>query len=92
VITYASNQNTTEVVKATPLERLLLETDSPYMTPNNVHKGIKAEGGKSTRINVCWSGMIPFTAAWIAEIKGVEVERVLDVTTQNAMRMYGIGL
>ena len=36
--------------------------------------------------------MIPFTAAWIAEIKGVEVERVLDVTTQNAMRMYGIGL
>jgi hypothetical protein len=62
------------------------------MTPNNVHKGIKAEGGKSTRVNVCSSGMIPFTAEWVAGIKGVEVQKVLDVTRENALRMYGITL
>lgn len=90
VITYSSNLNTTEVVKATPLERLLLETDSPFMVPNNVQKGIKSMGGKSTRIPVCWSGMIPYTAEWVADIKGVSAEKVLDVTRENAVRMYGI--
>jgi TatD DNase family protein len=90
VITYSSNLNTTEVVKETPLERLLLETDSPFMTPNNVQKTIKAEGGKSTRLPVCWSGMIPWTAEWVANIKGESVEKVLEVTRENAQRMYGI--
>jgi len=68
----------------------LLETDSPFMTPNNVQKAIKGLGGKSTRLNVCWSGMIPWTAEWVANIKGVNVESVLDVTRTNAERMYGI--
>jgi TatD DNase family protein len=60
------------------------------MTPNNVQKSIKAEGGKSTRLPVCWSGMIPWTAEWVANIKGETVEKVLEVTRQNAQRMYGI--
>jgi TatD DNase family protein len=90
VITYSSNLNTTEVVKATPLERLLLETDSPFMVPNNVQKGIKSMGGKSTRLPVCWSGMIPYTAEWVADIKGVSAEKVLEITRENASRMYRI--
>jgi TatD DNase family protein len=92
VITYSSNLNTTEVVKQTPLERLLLETDSPFMTPNNVLKAIKGLGGKSTRLNVCWSAMIPWTAEWVANIKGISVEKVLEVTSLNAERMYGISV
>jgi TatD DNase family protein len=92
VITYSSNLNTTEVVKSTPLERLLLETDSPFMAPNNVLKAIKAMGGKSTRIPVCSSGMIPWTAEWVANIKGITVEKVLDVTRENAQRMYGVNV
>lgn len=62
------------------------------MTPNNVQKAIKSSGGKSTRLSVCWSGMIPWTAEWVANIKGETVEKVLEVTTENAMRMYGITL
>jgi len=92
VITYSSNLNTTEMVRVTPLERLLLETDSPFMVPNNVQKAIKSMGGKSTRLPVCWSGMIPYTAEWVADIKGVSVEKVLEVTRDNAMKMYGIGV
>jgi TatD DNase family protein len=72
------------------LERLLLETDSPFMTPNNVIKTIKSSGGKSTRLPVCWSAMIPWTAEWVANIKNESVERVLEVTRENAKRMYGI--
>jgi len=60
------------------------------MTPNNVQKAIKSFGGKSTRLPVCWSGMIPWTAEWVADIKGVSVEKVLEVTRENAMRMYDI--
>jgi TatD DNase family protein len=90
VITYASNTNTSEVVRATPLERLLLETDSPFMTPNTVQKAIKSLGGKSTRIPVSWSGMIPWTADFVANLKNETVEKVLDVTRQNSERMYGI--
>jgi TatD DNase family protein len=90
VITFASNTNTSEIVRATPLERLLLETDSPFMTPNTVQKAIKSLGGKSTRIPVCWSGMIPWTAEFVANLKNESVERVLAVTRENAQRMYGI--
>ena len=60
------------------------------MTPNNVQKTIKTFGGKSTRLPVCSSGMIPWTAEWVANIKGESVEKVLEVTRENAMRMYGI--
>lgn len=60
------------------------------MTPNNVQKAIKSFGGKSSRLPVCWSGMIPWTAEWVANIKGLSVEKVLEVTRENAMRMYGI--
>lgn len=90
VITYSSNVNTAEAVKAAPLERLLLETDSPFMTPNNAQKAVKELTGKSSRIPVCWSALIPWTAEWVANIKEVSVEKVLEVTTENAKRMYGI--
>jgi hypothetical protein len=60
------------------------------MTPNTVLKAIKKGGGKSTRVPVCWSGMIPWTGEFVAKVKGVEVEEVLRVTMENAQRMYGI--
>jgi Tat protein secretion system quality control protein TatD with DNase activity len=60
------------------------------MTPNTVQKTIKSMGAKSARLNVCWSGMIPWVAEWVANIKNETVEKVLDVTRENAKRMYGI--
>lgn len=60
------------------------------MTPNTVQKHVKSAGAKSTRIPVCWSGMIPWTAEYIANIKEVSIEEVLKVTSENAKRMYGI--
>ena len=65
-----------EVVRKVPLDRLLLETDAPYLTPVP-HRGTRNE-----------SAYIPLIAARVAELKGVELEEVAAVTTQNAKALF----
>ena len=67
-----------DVVRAIPLERIVLETDAPYLTPVP-HRGTRNE-----------SSYIPLIAAKIAELKGVAVEEVAEVTTNNARTLFGI--
>ena len=61
-----------------PLDRILLETDSPYLTPTP-HRGGRNE-----------SSYIPLIAAFIAERKGISIEEVAAQTTQNAKTLFGI--
>eukprot|EP01112_Ceratiomyxa_fruticulosa_P022388 TRINITY_DN8176_c0_g1_i3.p1 TRINITY_DN8176_c0_g1~~TRINITY_DN8176_c0_g1_i3.p1 ORF type:complete len:309 (+),score=59.67 TRINITY_DN8176_c0_g1_i3:115-1041(+) len=77
VVTFGSAQGVRDVVKAVPLTRLLLETDSPYMAP------IPFRG------KTCHSGYIPHVAAKIAEVKGVPLPEVLQVIRENTRKMYG---
>lgn len=65
-----------EVLKRIDLEHLVLETDSPYLTPVP-HRGKRNE-----------SSYIPFVAEKVAEIKGVSVDDVAKVTTANALELY----
>ena len=67
-----------EIVRKVPLERLLLETDAPYLTPVP-HRGTRNE-----------SAYIPLIAAKVAELKGVSIEEVATTTTQNARELFGI--
>ena len=67
-----------EAVKRIPLECILLETDSPYLTPVP-HRGERNE-----------SKYIPLIAAKIAELKGTGVDEVAQVTTDNARRLFNI--
>ncbi|KAJ3296172.1 putative deoxyribonuclease tatdn2 [Borealophlyctis nickersoniae] len=84
VITNASAADLQAVVKdAVPLDRILLETDTPYMPP----AGTGAKGGKG-KFSHC--GMIPYVAAKIAELKGLDLDVVMRATRENAKRMYGI--
>jgi len=78
VITFKTAVDVRTVVQETPLNRLLLETDGPFMAP------IPFRG------KVGHPGYIPFVAQKIAEVKGVSTEEVLAVTRENASRMYGI--
>ena len=86
-----------------PLERMLLETDAPFMTPKNIYPWMKKtrpgpEGKK--RFEVSHAGMIPFTAELVAglvnegkaarEEGSIDVEHVLNITTSNASKVYGI--
>ena len=68
-----------DVVAAMPLELLVLETDAPYLSPVP-HRGKRNE-----------SSYIPLIAAKIAEIKGVGVEKVAEITTCNAEKIFVIG-
>ena len=65
-----------EVVRKVPLDRLLLETDAPYLTPVP-HRGTRNE-----------SAYIPLIAARVAELKGVDLEEVAAVTTRNAKALF----
>lgn len=67
-----------EVVRRVPLDRLLLETDAPYLTPVP-HRGERNE-----------SAYIPLIAAKIAELKDTDIETVAAVTTRNAQELFGI--
>jgi len=78
VITFKNSQDIRESVKIVPLERLLLETDGPFMAP------IPYRG------KVAHSGHIPLVAQMIAEVKNVSVETVFEAARANTKKMYGI--
>ena len=78
VVTYNNAKKLKEVVHAIPLDRIVLETDSPYLPPEP-HRGERNS-----------SKNLPLVAAAIAELKGVTEDEVRRVTYDNAMRLYGL--
>ncbi len=78
VLTFKNARKTVEVVHQIPLDMILLETDAPYLAPVP-HRGKRNDSLK-----------IAFVAQRLAEIKGVTVRDVLDITEQNAKRLFGI--
>jgi TatD DNase family protein len=75
-----------EVVKYTPLDRLMIETDAPFMMPKNILKNLLTKYHE--RRNE--PAFLPFVAETIAEFKGVSVEEIAQQTTQNAKLFFGI--
>ena len=67
-----------EDIKRIPLDRILLETDAPYLTPVP-HRGERNE-----------SAYIPLIAAFVARQKGISLEEVAAATTANAKRLFSI--
>ncbi|CAG8549031.1 10041_t:CDS:1 [Acaulospora morrowiae] len=87
IVTYGSARNTQEVVRSiVPLNRFLLETDAPYMTPSRINRNKRT----SERVNVCHSGMIPFVAQRISELMKKEIDEVMRAARENTRNMYGI--
>lgn len=72
IITFNKSDNVREVLAATPIERILLETDSPYLTPVP-YRGVTNE-----------PKYLPFVAQKVAEIKQVETSELIDVCNANA--------
>ena len=77
VITF-KNSRLAQTVSAIPLEKILLETDAPYLAPTP-HRGSRNE-----------SSYIPLIARAVAEAKGTGVDWIEEVTTQNAEKLFGI--
>lgn len=78
VVTFKNAKKCVRTVEQIPLEKIVLETDCPYMSPEP-HRGERNESSK-----------LAFVAAKIAEIKGTTADEVIRITTENANRMYGI--
>ena len=77
VITFAKNDELREIVKMTPMDRLLVETDAPYLTPEPVRK-----------IKTNEPAFVAHTARTAAEVKGLAYAEFDRITTENAVRFY----
>ena len=77
-ITYKGSETQAEAVRGLPLDRLLIETDCPFLAPVP-HRGKTNE-----------PSYVPLVAAKVAAIKGVTVEDVARTTTINALRLFRI--
>lgn len=77
-ITYKNNVKAMEVLAVTPLDRIVLETDSPYLSP------VPNRGKRNDSRN------LPYIAAVVAREKGVSVEEAAAITFENGKRLYGI--
>ena len=78
VLTFKNAKKLKEVAAYAPLERILLETDCPYLAP----VPFRGKRNDSTKIS--------HVAEELARIKGVDIERVLEVTWENACRFYRV--
>ena len=78
VVTFKNARKLPEVVAAIPDDRLLLETDCPYLAP------------EPYRGKLCHSGLIALTAQKVAEIRNTSREEVLNLSMQNAKSLFGL--
>ena len=77
-VTFKNAKKPVEVAKEVPADRLLIETDAPYMTP------VPFRGKRNTSL------LIPFTAEKIAEVRSTTAQEILDLTANNAKELFGI--
>lgn len=78
VVTFNNARKSLEVVKEIPLDRLVLETDCPYLAPVP-HRGKRND-----------SSLIPFVAEKIAALLEMDVQELLNITNENAKKLYNL--
>lgn len=76
VVTFKNAKKIKEVVQMAPMERILLETDSPYLAP------VPYRGKRNSSL------YLPYVVREIAEIKGISEEEVIEITEKNAVRLF----
>lgn len=76
IITFNSAEEVRDIVRLCPLEKIILETDSPFLTP------VPYRGRENAPF------YLPFVAEKVAEIKEVSLEEVLKVTYQNSLDLF----
>jgi len=78
VVTFSNARKVAEVVERVPIDRLLIETDCPYMAPHPFR-------GKR-----CDSSMLTYSIEKIAEIKNLPPQEIADATCENGVRLFGL--
>ncbi|MEO6173781.1 MAG: TatD family hydrolase [Flavobacterium circumlabens] len=75
-----------EVIQYVPLDRMMIETDSPFMLPKNVPNSLL----KKYHERRCEPAFLPFVAGTVAQFKGISLDKVAEETTRNAKVFFGI--
>jgi len=78
-VTYHNARRLQELVRRLPLDKLLVETDCPFLSPHP-HRGQRNEPAR-----------VRLVASKVAEIRGVSLEEVAGATTKNARRLFRLG-
>ena len=77
-VTYKNAKKSLEVLEICPLDRLLIETDSPYLSP------VPKRGKRNDSSNLC------YVVEKIAEIKGCSGEEIAGVSAENGKKLFNI--
>lgn len=78
VLTFKNAKKLKEVAEIVPMDRIVIETDCPYLSPEP-HRG-----SRNNSVN------LKYVVSELAEIKGLSDEEIIDITCKNAMKLYGI--
>lgn len=78
VITFSNARKLKEVAEYAPLTQLVLETDCPYLSP------VPNRGKRNSSLN------LPYIAKELANLKGISYDQVVDVTSANAKKLFGL--
>jgi TatD DNase family protein len=76
IMTFTKDPAQLAAAKAVPLEKMVLETDAPYLTP------------KAVRGNICEPQHVRLTAQFLAELRGDTIDHLANATTQNARQLF----
>lgn len=77
-VTYKNNRKAEEVLAVTPLNRIVVETDSPYLTP------------EPNRGKINEPAFVPYVLERVAEIKNITIEEACEAFTNNGKKLFGI--
>ena len=78
VVTFKNSKKLPNLIRDLPFDRILLETDAPYLAPEPV------------RGSICHSGLITYTAQKVADIKQIPLEEILKITNRNAKTLFNL--
>lgn len=78
-ITFSKAEETRTIARHTPLNRILVETDAPFLTPHP-YRGKRNE-----------PSYIPYIVERLASVKNIPIDEMARLTTENAMRLFGLG-
>jgi TatD DNase family protein len=77
IMTFTKDEKQLEAARNVPIERLLLETDAPFLTP------------RPLRGTICKPKHVLLTAEFLSELRGEPLEKIKAVTTENAIKLFG---
>ena len=77
-VTFKNSKNAAEIIEMVPNDKMLIETDSPYLSPEPLR------GRRNDPRNV------EYVAQKIADVKGLEIEQIADSTYKNALEIFNI--